>query len=84
MVQQTEVYNATWQQEKKNQEHCLEMPMRRHNVLLRHSFLPLVSDEGIPRHCIWFLMLNTSIPRQAPEKQSNSKESTVKAQPAKS
>lgn len=71
---QTEVYNTTWQLKKTTtHQHCLEMPIRRHSVLLSHSLLPLVSGESIPGHCIQFPMLNTSIPRQAPERQSNSR-----------
>lgn len=67
----------------KKDQHYLEVPIERQNALHSHSLLPRDSGKGAPGHWICFLMLNTSIPGQAPEMQSNSKEFEVKAHPVR-
>lgn len=64
-------------------QHYLAVPRERHNALHSHSLLPLGSGESAPGHCIYCLIPNASFPRQAPEKQSNSKEFKVKAHPGR-
>lgn len=68
---------------RKKDQHYLEVPIERHSALHSHSFLSLDSGESTPGHWICFPMLNTSIPRQAPETQSNSNEFKVKAHPGR-
>lgn len=79
MVQQSTIQHGNWRKKTKHQ-HYLEMPIRRYSVLLSHSLLPLVSGESIPGHCGSWCLIHP----QTPERQSNSKESKVKAQPARS
>jgi len=68
---------------RKKDQHYLEVPIKRHNALHSRSLLPLDSRESALGCQICFLMFNTSIPRQAPEMQSNSKEFKVKAHPGR-
>lgn len=62
----------------KKDRYYLEVSTKRHNALLSHSLLPLVSSESTPWHWIWFLKLSTFIPRWAPKMQAIPRSSKLK------